>query len=115
MRRCARSEPWAYASFDGRLVFDINDFDETIRGLFEWDLKGMATSLLLAERTAGISHSIRESAVARFVGSCRKSIHKFATMLMLQLARYQIHRLEEAIADQDNLECRRAIHSDPVA
>ena len=84
----------AYANFDGRLVFDINDFDETIRGPFEWDLKRMATSLLLAGRTAGIGHSIRESAVARFVGSYRESIHRFATMPMLQLARYQIHRLE---------------------
>ena len=32
----------AYAAPDGRLVFDINDFDETIRGPFEWDLKRMA-------------------------------------------------------------------------
>jgi uncharacterized protein (DUF2252 family) len=85
----------AYASFDGRLVFDINDFDETIRGPFEWDLKRMATSLLLAGRTAGISHSIRESAVARFVSTYRKSIHKFAVMPTLQLARYQIHRFEQ--------------------
>jgi uncharacterized protein (DUF2252 family) len=85
----------AYASFDGRLVFDINDFDETVRGPFEWDLKRMATSLLLAGRTAGIGQSIRESAVARFVSSYRTSIHKFATMPMLQLARYQIHRFEE--------------------
>ena len=85
----------AYASFDGRMVFDINDFDETIRGPFEWDLKRMASSLLLAGRTAGIGHSIRESAVARLVSSYRKAIHKFATMPMLQLARYQIHRLEE--------------------
>jgi uncharacterized protein (DUF2252 family) len=85
----------SYASFDGRLVFDINDFDETIRGPFEWDLKRMATSLLLAGRTRGIGHSIRESAVARFVSSYRNSIHKFATMPMLQLARYQIHRLED--------------------
>src|SRR5277367_6249114 len=84
----------AYAAPDGRLVFDINDFDETIRGPFEWDLKRMATSLLLAGRTAGIRHSIRESAVARFVGSYRESIHRFAAMPMLQLARYQIHRLE---------------------
>ena len=35
---------------DGRLVFDINDFDETIRGPFEWDVKRMATSLILAGR-----------------------------------------------------------------
>ena len=40
----------AYAAPDGRLVFDINDFDETIRGPFEWDLKRMAASLVLAGR-----------------------------------------------------------------
>ena len=40
----------AYAAPDGRLVFDINDFDETIRGPFEWDLKRMAASLALAGR-----------------------------------------------------------------
>ena len=34
----------AYAAPDGRLVFDINDFDETIRGPFEWDLTRMAAS-----------------------------------------------------------------------
>ncbi len=43
----------AYAAPDGRLVFDINDFDETIRGPFEWDLKRMAASLVLAGRAAG--------------------------------------------------------------
>src|ERR1700721_592110 len=40
----------AYAAPDGRLVFDINDFDETILGPFEWDLKRMAASLVLAGR-----------------------------------------------------------------
>ena len=40
----------AFAAPDGRLVFDINDFDETIRGPFEWDLKRMAASLVLAAR-----------------------------------------------------------------
>jgi uncharacterized protein (DUF2252 family) len=43
----------AYAAPDGRLVFDINDFDETIRGPFEWDLKRMATSIVLVGRQAG--------------------------------------------------------------
>ena len=43
----------AFAAPDGRLVFDINDFDETIRGPFEWDLKRMAASLVLAGRGSG--------------------------------------------------------------
>jgi hypothetical protein len=40
----------AFAAPDGRLVFDINDFDETIRGPFEWDVKRLATSIILAGR-----------------------------------------------------------------
>ncbi len=43
----------AFAAPDGRLVFDINDFDEAIRGPFEWDLKRMAASLVLAGRASG--------------------------------------------------------------
>ena len=43
----------AYAAPDGRLVFDINDFDETCVAPFEWDLKRMATSLVLAGRENG--------------------------------------------------------------
>jgi len=37
-----------YEAPDGRLVFDINDFDETIPGPWEWDVKRMATSIVLA-------------------------------------------------------------------
>src|SRR5476649_1587624 len=40
----------AFEAPDGRLVFDINDFDETIRGPFEWDVKRMATAIILAGR-----------------------------------------------------------------
>ena len=70
----------AYAAPDGRLVFDINDFDETIRGPFEWDLKRMAASLVLAGRAAGHKDgSARKAAVAcveRYAGAdarvCRR-------------------------------------------
>ncbi len=48
----------AFAAPDGRLVFDINDFDETIRGPFEWDLKRMAASLVLAGRAVGPQGSL---------------------------------------------------------
>ena len=47
----------AFAAPDGRLVFDINDFDETIVAPFEWDVKRMATSLVLAGRAAGAKNS----------------------------------------------------------
>ncbi len=43
----------SFASQAGNLIFDLNDFDETIRGPWEWDVKRMATSIILAGREAG--------------------------------------------------------------
>ena len=83
----------AYAALDGRLVFDINDFDETIVGPFEWDLKRLATSLLLAGREAKIRRAARRRAVEIFAESYRAAMHQFAAMPVLELARYQVHRL----------------------
>ncbi|HSY36548.1 MAG TPA: DUF2252 domain-containing protein [Acidobacteriaceae bacterium] len=83
----------AYAALDGRLVFDINDFDETIRGPFEYDVKRLATSLLLAGRAAGIKRSARRDAVLHFTQQYRTMMHTFAAMPVLEIARYQIHRL----------------------
>jgi uncharacterized protein (DUF2252 family) len=77
----------------GNLTFDINDFDETIRGPFELDLKRLATSLLLAGREAGIKRSARRDAVLHFAARYRDSMHTFAAMPVLDLARYQIHRI----------------------
>ena len=85
----------AYGAFDGRLVFDINDFDETIHGPFEWDVKRLATSLLLAGRAAGVRRTMRRKAVATFLARYRRSMREFAVMPVLELARYQIHRMTE--------------------
>jgi uncharacterized protein (DUF2252 family) len=83
----------AYAALDGRLVFDINDFDETIRGPFEYDIKRLATSLILAGREAGVKRSARRDAVLHFTQQYRNMMHTFAAMPVLEIARYQIHRL----------------------
>ena len=85
----------AYAGPDGRMVFDINDFDETIRGPFEWDVKRLATSIHLAGREAGASEGNCKEAVRLFLRRYRKSIHTFAAMPVLELGRYQIHRQTE--------------------
>src|SRR6202171_317478 len=61
----------AYAAPDGRLVFDINDFDETMPGPFEWDVKRLATSLVLASRENGQPQSRQDEAVRTFVRSYR--------------------------------------------
>ncbi len=86
----------AFAAPDGRLVFDINDFDETIRGPFEWDLKRMAASLVLAGRAAGhkdgAARKAAEACVARYAGQMRD----FARMPHVEVARFQVHRLAVA-------------------
>lgn len=82
-----------FAAPDGRLVFDINDFDESLRGPFEFDVKRLATSLILAGRQAGIKRNVRQHAVLHFVSQYRRMMATFAAMPVLELARYQIHRL----------------------
>jgi uncharacterized protein (DUF2252 family) len=83
----------AFAALDGRLVFDINDFDETIPGSFEWDVKRMATSIVLAGREAGAKNSSCDTAARAFLAAYRASMHRFAAMPVLELARYMVHRL----------------------
>jgi uncharacterized protein (DUF2252 family) len=84
----------AYAAQDGRLVFDINDFDETIVGPFEWDVKRMATSLVLAGRAAGAKNVHCREAAAVFLERYRTTMAMFARMPVLEVARYQVHRLQ---------------------
>jgi uncharacterized protein (DUF2252 family) len=84
----------AFAAPDGRLVFDINDFDESIRGPFEWDVKRMAASLILAGREAGAKHGPCRDAAAAFLASYRTQMHVFARMPVLQLARFMVRRLQ---------------------
>jgi len=86
----------AYAAPDGRLLFDINDFDETVRGPFEWDLKRMAASLVLAGRAAGQKDSIAEEAAVRFAAHYARQMRAFAHMPILEMARFQVHRLDLA-------------------
>jgi uncharacterized protein (DUF2252 family) len=83
----------AYAAPDGRLVFDINDFDETIVAPFEWDVKRMATSLVLAGRTAGAKNAHCREAAGVFLERYRTMMASFARMPVLEVARYQVHRL----------------------
>jgi uncharacterized protein (DUF2252 family) len=83
----------AFAAPDGRLVFDINDFDETIRGPFEWDLKRMAASLVLAGRGSGHKEASARAAVEKFVARYAAQMRAFAQMPSLEVGRFQVHRL----------------------
>jgi uncharacterized protein (DUF2252 family) len=83
----------AFATPDGRLVFDINDFDETIRGPFEWDLKRMAASLALAARGSGHKESAARQTVEKCIERYSAQMRAFAKMPCLEVGRYQVHRL----------------------
>ena len=83
----------AFAAPDGRLVFDINDFDETIRGPFEWDLKRMAASLVLAGRESGHKESSATAAVELFVERYSAKMREFSRLPILEVGRYQVHRI----------------------
>jgi uncharacterized protein (DUF2252 family) len=82
----------AYAGPDGGLIFDINDFDEAIRGPWEWDVKRMAASLVLAGREANNTEKECKEAVLAFARSYREAMREFCQMPVLELARYQIFR-----------------------
>jgi len=86
----------AFAAPDGRLVFDINDFDETIRGPFEWDLKRMAAALTLAGRASGHKGpGIRET-VVRCIAHYTAQMRAFAQMPSIDVAFFQVRRLGHA-------------------
>jgi hypothetical protein len=60
------------------LVFDLNDFDETHPGPFEWDVKRLAASLEIAGGDNGYSGKQRRSVVLSAVNSYRRAIREFA-------------------------------------
>ncbi len=82
---------------DRRLVFDINDFDETLPGPFEWDVKRLAASVAIGARDRGFSAAEGEAAVLASVGRYRTAMAEFAAMgdLDVWYARLDI---DEAVA-----------------
>ena len=69
-----------FAAPDRRLVFSLNDFDETLPGPFEWDVKRLAASLAVVGRESGFGDSIRRSVVTAAVREYREAMARFAEM-----------------------------------
>jgi uncharacterized protein (DUF2252 family) len=67
-----------FHSPERRLVFDLNDFDETLPGSFEWDVKRLAASVAVAGRLNGHSPTQRRAALLATVGSYRTTMRSFA-------------------------------------
>lgn len=86
----------SFAAPDGKLVFDLNDFDETIRGPWEWDVKRMAASIVLAGRESGHDAEGCRLAATAFIQHYCDSMREFSELPVLQVARHQVHREDRA-------------------
>ncbi|MGW7413952.1 DUF2252 domain-containing protein [Streptomyces sp. NPDC054863] len=69
-----------YGDARGRLVIDLNDFDETVVGPWEWDVKRLATSLVLAGREAGADEDTCRQGAFDAVGAYRRTMRLMAKM-----------------------------------
>src|SRR5437016_5556252 len=81
-----------FSSPDAQVIFDINDFDETYHGPWEWDVKRMSTSIMLAGRDAGDSNAQCKEAVATFLSAYCGWMHRFSQMLTIDVARHRVKR-----------------------
>lgn len=74
-----------FASPERHLLFDVNDFDETIPGPWEWDVKRLGASIVLAGRDAGLPDAACADAVMQAVGVYRTMMGRYAQMSQLEV------------------------------
>jgi uncharacterized protein (DUF2252 family) len=75
----------AFASPERRLLFDLNDFDETLPGPFEYDVKRMAASFTIAARNNGFSTADTREATMASVTAYREAMAEFARMRTMDI------------------------------
>ena len=86
-----------FAAPDRRQVFDVNDFDETLAGPFEWDVKRLATSAVVAAATAGFPDDVADRAAEAAAASYRARMGEYAETSALDLW-YDRIDVDEAVA-----------------
>jgi uncharacterized protein (DUF2252 family) len=87
----------AFASPERRLVFDLNDFDETLPGPFEYDVKRMAASFTIAGRNNGFSRADTRAATLAAVAAYREAMATFAQMRTMDI--WYAHLDEDQLKD----------------
>lgn len=97
----------AYASRERRLVFDINDFDETLPGPFEWDVKRLAASIVVAGRDNGFKAKACRRAALAAVSSYRQAMGGFAGLTALEVWHASIN-IDKTFADYQQTMSDRA-------
>ena len=100
-----------FGSAERRLVFDVNDFDETTPGPWEWDVKRLAASLEVAARDNGFPGKKRRAIVADAVASYRDAMRGFADMTNLEVwyAHADLDQLRQQAGGQLKGRQRKAI------
>jgi uncharacterized protein (DUF2252 family) len=93
-----------FAAPDRRLIFDINDFDETHPGPFEWDVKRLVASFAIGGRDLGFKTSDRRAAVAAVTGEYRREMRRLAGMRTLDV---WYERLDVAALEQYRSQVKR--------
>jgi uncharacterized protein (DUF2252 family) len=88
----------AFASPERRLVFDVNDFDETLPGPFEWDVKRLAASMAVAGRDNGFAAKVRRKIVLAAGEGYRTAMRAFARQPLLEVW-YAHLDIEQAIGE----------------
>jgi uncharacterized protein (DUF2252 family) len=88
----------AFASPERRLVFDVNDFDETLPGPFEWDVKRLAASLAVAGRASGFPAKARRKITLAAAERYRTAMREFAAQPFLNVW-YAHLDIEPAVAE----------------
>ena len=101
----------AFAAPDRRLIFSINDFDETLPGPFEWDVKRLVASFAVAGRDRGFDAKQRRAINRAVVRAYREGIRSFAAMRNLDLwyARIDVdadRRARRAAREREGAEAR---------
>ena len=91
-----------FASPERRLVFDINDFDETLPGPWEWDVKRLVVSMLIAARDTGFGRKDQDRIVLETISGYRTAIRDFAAMTNLDVwyAHMEIESVLQEYASQ---------------
>ena len=74
-----------FGSPERHLIFDLNDFDETAPGPWEWDVKRLAASIEIAGRENGYSQKVRERIVRHAMRSYRETMQELASVSMLSV------------------------------
>ncbi len=103
----------AFAAPDRRLVFDINDFDETSPAPWEWDVKRLAASIEICGRDRGFDADWRSAAVRGAVKSYRRAMLSFSNMGALDVwyARLDVDEVLGDVRDKVKNKQMRAVHA----